>query len=52
MAQFIMFLGALIILLSLFLVESKQSMPFFTPFSNFIVYDIHTILSYFLNIFF
>jgi len=47
MAQVIMFVGALIIFLSLFLVETKKSMPFSHHFHIFLVYVILTIWSYF-----
>jgi len=50
MAQILIFFSSLIIFLSLFLVETRQSMPFFTLLSNFLVYVIHTILSSFSNI--
>ena len=51
MAQVILFVGAMIIFLSLFLVETKKSMPFFTPFSYFLVYVILTNLSFFFFLF-
>jgi hypothetical protein len=50
MAKILMFVSALIIFLSLLSVETKQCMPFFAPFLNFLVCVINTILLSFSNI--